>query len=351
MEIERLDLDAATEALPALAELLCDAVADGASVGFLRGLDAATAESWWRDNVVAGVRSGGVVLFAAFEGDSLLGSVHLRLAEQPNAPHRAEMAKLIVHTAARRRGVGRALLASAEAVAQDLGRTLLLLDTTTGSAAEQLYRAAGYTVAGRIPAYSLLPDGAPAATTFLIRHLVAPPSPDAVLRIRGARVDDSGAMGAIHVRAWQSAYRGAMPDEFLDNIPEGLRESQWRETLTYPRAADRYWVLDRDGEVVGFAQTGTSRDRDAVTGSAEIFAIYVRPEEIGTGMGRRLLEHALADLTRRGARWITAWVFEGAERARHVFEAARMQPDGGERMFTVLGEPMREMRYRLTVPS
>src|SRR4030081_833337 len=136
MEIERLDQEGAADALPALAELLCDAVADGASVGFLRGLDSGEAEAWWRESVVPGVRSGGVVLFAAFEGDSLLGSVQLRLADLPNAPPRAEIAKLVVHTAARRRGVGRALLAAAEEVARELERTLLFLDTVSGSAAE-----------------------------------------------------------------------------------------------------------------------------------------------------------------------------------------------------------------------
>ena len=348
MEIERLDAAAATEALPALAELLTDAVADGASVGFLRGLDREEAEAWWRDSVLPRIPSGGLVLLAAFEDDRLLGTVQLRLAELPNSTHRAEVAKLLVHSGARRRGVGRALIAAAEETAGALGRTLLVLDTIVGSAAETLYRTAGYTFAGRIPAYAAMPDGTLAPTGVFYRHLTAPRSEEKV-RVRGARTGDATVMGEIHVRAWQSAYRGAMPDEFLDGLDPDLRVSQWRETLTYPRTVDRHWILESDGEVAGFAHTGTSRDRDAVTGSAEIFAIYVRPEAIGSGLGRFLLAHAVRDLRGRGAAWITAWVFEGASRARHVLEAAGFRPDGGQRGFSVLGEPMRELRYRLTV--
>ena len=350
MEIERLDVDAATDALPALAELLTDVVADGASIGFLRGLDHAEAEAWWRDSVISRIPPGNVVLLAAFDGDRLLGSVQLHLAPLPNAAHRAELAKLLVHTGARRRGVGRALVAAAEETAFALGRTLIVLDTLPGSAADALYRSAGYTVVGRIPAYATYPDGTPATTQISYKHLAASSAEEAI-RIRSARLADVETMGEIHVRAWQVSYRGAMPDEFLDGLDPGLRESQWRETLTYPRAVDRYWILEREGEVVGFAHTGTSRDRDAVTGSAEIFAIFLRPEVIGTGLGRRLLAHVIADMRARGAAWVTAWVFEGAARARHVLAAAGFRPDGAQRSFSVHGEPMRELRYRLTVTS
>ena len=352
MEIERLDTETATDALPALSELLTDAVADGASVGFLRGLEPEEAEAWWRDSVIDRVRTGAIVLLGAFEGDRLLGSVQLRLAELPNSTHRAEIAKLLVHTAARRRGVGRALLAAAEDTARALGRTLLVLDTIVGSDAESLYRSAGYVFVGPIPAYAAMPDGTLAPTGVFYRHLVAPPGVDGDgVRIRGARVADADVMGEIHVRAWQSAYRGAMPDEFLDRLDPGLRISQWRETLTYPRTVDRHWVLERAGEVVGFAHTGTSRDRDAVTGSAEIFAVFLRPDVVGAGLGHRLIAHAIDDLRGRGAAWITAWVFEGAARARHVLDVAGFRPDGGQRGFSVLGEPMRELRYRLTLVS
>jgi ribosomal protein S18 acetylase RimI-like enzyme len=348
MEIERLDVAAAEDAVPALAELLCDAVASGDGVSFLAGVTMAEAEAFWHDRVVEAVRGGRAVLLAAFDDDRLLGTVSVHLAWQPNSQHRAELAKLIVHSAARRQGVGRALLAAAEDAARELGRTLLVLDTVSDSAAEHLYRSAGYKAVGRIDAYALMPDGTPAPATILCKQLVEPQLPES-LRIRGARVADSAVMGLIQVRAWQLSYRGALPDEFLDGLPPGLRESQWREALTYQRSSDRFWILDRDGEVLGFAHTGTSQDRDAVTGSAEIFAVYLRPEDVAQGLGRLLLDHALADMRKRGAHWITAWVFEGADRARHVFEAMGMREDGAERLFTALGEPRRELRYRMAV--
>jgi GNAT superfamily N-acetyltransferase len=170
IRIERLDAAAYDAALAGLAALLVDAVEDGASVSMMPGLTEADARAWWA------ARSGDVVdgttsPFVALDGDRVVGSALLIRARQPNAPHRAEIAKVIVHTSARRQGVGRSLMAAAEAVARDEGRWLLILDTVPGSDADALYRAIGWTAAGTIPNFALLPNGAPGPTTYFWKDL------------------------------------------------------------------------------------------------------------------------------------------------------------------------------------
>jgi GNAT superfamily N-acetyltransferase len=97
--------------------------------------------------------------------------VQLLPSRKPNQPHRADLAKMLVLRSARRRGLARLLLQRAEAEALARGRTLLTLDTVTGSAAETLYASLGYVRAGVIPGYALMPDGPPAATTIFYKQL------------------------------------------------------------------------------------------------------------------------------------------------------------------------------------
>ena len=157
-------------AIQELAALLVDAVDGGASVNFLAGLDLVTAAGWWEARAEA-VRVGMVTPFAAYEGDRLIGSVVLIRSTNPNSPHRAEIGKMIVHRAARRRGIGAALMAAAEAAARAEGRWLLILDTETGSAAEALYRSLGWQETGTVPAYALLTDRTLASATFFWKDL------------------------------------------------------------------------------------------------------------------------------------------------------------------------------------
>jgi GNAT superfamily N-acetyltransferase len=167
-----LELDAAAAAglRPALIALLQDAVAAGASVGFLPPLDVATASGYWSDverDLTAGTR----VLLAALDGANLLGAVQLELAQMANARHRAEVQKLLVFREARRHGVGAALMAEAEDAARARSRTLLVLDTRAGDDAERLYRRLGWSEAGRIPAYALSAAGRLEATVFFFKQL------------------------------------------------------------------------------------------------------------------------------------------------------------------------------------
>ena len=118
-----------------LTDLLADAVESGASVSFMRETTRDELRAFWRR--IADARVGRVV--GAFDGDRLVGAVMLRLDTPPNQPHRADVAKLLVHRSARRRGIARALMAALEEMARDAKRTLLVLDTVTGCAAERLF--------------------------------------------------------------------------------------------------------------------------------------------------------------------------------------------------------------------
>lgn len=144
--------------LDALAELLHACVAAGASVNFVRPFPHAAARDFWAHRVLPGVAAGTRLLFVLRDGDRLSGTVQLNLDTPPNGAHRAEVAKLLVHPACRRRGLGRRLMAALEAEARRRGRSLLTLDTRTGDAAEPLYRSLGYATVGTIPGYCRHPE-------------------------------------------------------------------------------------------------------------------------------------------------------------------------------------------------
>ncbi|MFI5684086.1 GNAT family N-acetyltransferase [Streptomyces sp. NPDC051636] len=155
-----------------LGELLTDIVAGGASVGFLAPLDRAEAVAWWEGRAAA-VAAGQFAVWVARDAGRVVGTVGLAFPDKPNSRHRAELVKLMVHPDGRGRGLGRALLTTAEEAAAAAGITLLHLDTETGSPAERLYRTAGWTRAGVIPDYAASPAGVLRPTTLYYKHLAA----------------------------------------------------------------------------------------------------------------------------------------------------------------------------------
>lgn len=168
--VQALDAAAAASAEARLADILVACVADGASVSFLPPLAPATARGFWRGQAKQ-VATGGRILLGAWVDGVLAGTVGIALADQPNGAHRAEVTKLLVHPAARRRGAARALMLAAEAAARDAGRRLLVLDTRADDHGEALYRSLGWIEAGRIPGYALEPDGGTCATVIFYRTL------------------------------------------------------------------------------------------------------------------------------------------------------------------------------------
>lgn len=162
-----------TEALAAqsrLAELLQDAVDNGASVGYLAPLSATDATAYWSPLIAALDPAQRRLLVAEIDG-AIAGTVQLVLEGRPNGNHRAEVAKLLVHTGFRRRGVATALMHALEREARMAGRTLLVLDTQTGEPAETLYLALGYMLTGSVPGYARNPDGRLAPTSFMYKVL------------------------------------------------------------------------------------------------------------------------------------------------------------------------------------
>ena len=155
--------------LAALADVLADCVAGGASVGFMHPYGAAQALAFWR-RVADGVERGERALLVGEDAHGIVGTVQLVLDQMPNQPHRADLAKMLVHRRGRRQGWGAALMGAAERVARDAGKTLLVLDTANDDAA-RLYARLGWREVGVIPNYALYPDGAPCATTYFYREL------------------------------------------------------------------------------------------------------------------------------------------------------------------------------------
>jgi GNAT superfamily N-acetyltransferase len=153
-----------------LSDVLIDCVNGGASVSFMLPMSRAKAEAFWHSVSASVVRGERVVLAAEDAAGTILGTVQVIWAQPENQPHRGDLAKMLVHRKARRRGVGAALLAAAERNALSAGKTLLVLDTASDDA-ERLYARQGWQRCGQIPNYALMPDGTPCATTIFFKFL------------------------------------------------------------------------------------------------------------------------------------------------------------------------------------
>ena len=154
-----------------LSDVLIDCVEGGASVSFMLPMSRAKAEAFWQSASASVGRGERVVLAAEDAAGTIVGTVQIILNQPENQPHRGDLAKMLVHRRVRRRGVGTALLAAAERSALSAGKTLLVLDTVTGSDAERLYARQGWQRCGQIPNYALWPNGTPCATTIFFKFL------------------------------------------------------------------------------------------------------------------------------------------------------------------------------------
>ena len=157
-EVRRLDPAEAREHLDALAGVLADCVAGGASVGYLEPFSHTDARAVYED-YVRDAEQGRRIILGAFVDGELVGTAQLVLAVPPNQPHRAEVARVLVHRSARRRGIAQRLMERLEQEARAEGKTLLVLDAVTGGGAARLYERIGWNTVGVIPNYALYPDG------------------------------------------------------------------------------------------------------------------------------------------------------------------------------------------------
>ncbi|KVV12782.1 GNAT family N-acetyltransferase [Burkholderia ubonensis] len=169
--IRHVSGDEVTTYIDALSDVLIDCVEGGASVSFMLPISRDTAARFWRQ-VADGVIRGERILLVAERADGrVVGTVQLITALPENQPHRADVAKMLVHRDARRQGVGARLMAAADDAARAAGKAVLVLDTVTGSDAARLYERAGWQRVGDVPNYALMPDGRYCATTFFHKQL------------------------------------------------------------------------------------------------------------------------------------------------------------------------------------
>jgi GNAT superfamily N-acetyltransferase len=161
----------AADYIEGLADVLLDCVEGGASVSFMLPIARATAVNFWRgvaDGVVRGER---VLLVAEDSEGRIVGTVQMILSQPENQPHRADVAKMLVHRRARGRGVAQKLMIALEDAARAHGKSVLVLDTVTGGDAERLYERLGWQRVGVVPQYALMPTGEPCSTTFFYKHV------------------------------------------------------------------------------------------------------------------------------------------------------------------------------------
>jgi ribosomal protein S18 acetylase RimI-like enzyme len=170
---------------------------------------------------------------------------------------------------------------------------------------------------------------------------------DADVEVRPAVSLDVDAIAETHVLSWRETYAGQVPQDYLDSLSVDQRRSVW--TTAYADAASSsaaILVLTHNGEVVGFAHVCSSRDSDAPDGVGEVTSIYIRRTYWSLGGGQALMAEALGALARNGFAVATLWVLETNIRARRFYEANGWQVDGAEKLDTIGGVEVKELRYR-----
>ena len=170
MQIQNLSASEVNQSIDELVELIQDSVNKGASIGFLLPITDDDARRYWQE-VADALKTPQRVMLVAKEEETIIGSVQLDLASRPNGSHRAEVIKLMVHSAWRNQGVGQALMRAIEQEARKAHRTTLVLDTREGDPSEHLYLKMGYTRAGTIPEYARSTDGSLHTTVFMYKLL------------------------------------------------------------------------------------------------------------------------------------------------------------------------------------
>lgn len=161
--------------------------------------------------------------------------------------------------------------------------------------------------------------------------------------VRPATVADADAIAGVHIRSWQSAYRGMLPDDYLDTLDPAERTARWRRQLEHPDWGTT-WVAVDDDTVVGFLSIGPSRDEDADSRTLEIYTVYLEPALFGSGAARALMRTALAEVPPRST--VTLWTATENERSRHFYRRHGFAPDGTERTEDIGGTELPEVRYR-----
>ena len=162
---------------------------------------------------------------------------------------------------------------------------------------------------------------------------------------------DASAIAAVHIASWRAAYPGTVPQAFLDGLDAERRAAFWTQRLREEAGSGelRSWVVEKGGQVVGFAGTGPADEDDAPhvpAGSHELQTMYSLAETWGSGVGRALLDRVLTDLASNGVASMHLWVFAANARARRFYERAGWTADGASRDLRIGGVELPIVRYR-----
>jgi GNAT superfamily N-acetyltransferase len=172
------------------------------------------------------------------------------------------------------------------------------------------------------------------------------------VEIRSATVSDVRAIARVHVDSWQAAYRGQIPEDYLQALSVDSRERVWRELIADARPPrEQILVALDEGSLVGFAGTCPSRDPDATPAVGELGSIYVAPEHWSRSVGRVLLEAALNALADAGFSTATLWVLDTNRRARRFYEAAGWTEEGMTKVDRRPTFTLTEVRYHLQLAT
>jgi GNAT superfamily N-acetyltransferase len=164
------------------------------------------------------------------------------------------------------------------------------------------------------------------------------------LTVRDATAEDAIEVARVHIRAWQAAYRGLMPDEHLDGLREEERVSRYALGSTGPETPETILAVD-DEAIWGFATVGPSRDADALA-AGELYALYIDPPHWQEGIGSLLMEHGYTRLRARGFEEAILWLLVGNEGAERFYRADGWAPDGSSRHENVWGVESHVIRFR-----
>lgn len=162
--------------------------------------------------------------------------------------------------------------------------------------------------------------------------------------IRDAVLADADGLGALHVRSWQATYRDQLPSDFLSGLDVGARVKWFQRHIS---GGATVLVAEDDGDVVGFASIGASRESDG----GEVYAIYVDPAHWGRGHGHRLLSEAESKLCEMSFRWAVLWVLQANERARRFYERQSWKATGALKLEDIGGTQVTEVRYEKTLQN
>lgn len=165
--------------------------------------------------------------------------------------------------------------------------------------------------------------------------------------IREADPKDSLEIAKVHVKAWQCAYRGQIPDDYLDKLSVSKRQSMWEGLIKNPYPRSKTLVGQLNNQIVGFCSYGPSRDKDSSEDIGKVFSIYIDPDNTGKGVGTGLIKKAVNDLKGLGFKKVTLWVFDSNEKAKEFYKKRGWEFDGKTKIEKRDNFELKEVRYYL----